>query len=815
MNAQVQSNTVTIEIDGKPVEVAKGSMIIEAADRIGIDIPRFCYHRKLSIAANCRMCLVDVEKAPKPLPACATPVADGMKVFTESCRARDAQKNVMEFLLINHPLDCPICDQGGECELQDLAMGYGRSVSRFTERKRSVKDKNIGPLISTEMTRCIHCTRCVRFLDEIAGSNELGTIGRGEKTEISTYIEKSIASELSGNIIDLCPVGALTDKPFRFRARAWEMLARPALAMHDCLHSHVWYHTRRGELMRAVPRDHESVNETWLADRDRYSHLGLYDQQRLLQPQLRQDGRWQQVSWEQALHSAAEAMQAAGPDLQIMLSPQLLGEEHLAFVQLANLQGGQIDYRLYTDDAQAQSWSHGNLPLAALDECDAGLLVGGRIHHDQPLLAHRLRQAQRRHGASLASITAVDVDWYCKLEHKLISAPDRWLQELAGILLALQPDYADKTGFKSLLKAIKVTPEHEQIAARLSAGERSVVIAAQQLAMHPQAALLQYLMRLIAEASNSSLMVLTAGSNTAAAELLHAHAATNRMQGLQQLVDRPARVLLLHSLDPLLDTVRPDLLRQACEQADVVIALTAFEHEHLQQLADIVLPVAHALETGGTAINIDGQQHDFAAVGKLSGAARPGWKVARMLADLLHADGDDTQTSATGLRQWNDAQSVSTELAAVLKQIADADNAAAGCLQQLPQKPSSLSAAKARSSKQLSRISELPMVRVDQLCRHSKPLGDSVHQVQEREVLVHPQELRKLKLNDQDAVLVVQGDLQAKARIIADQRIAPGCAWIALTTALAAELGAAFGAVTVQSLPADHNLDDAHGEQQK
>ena len=370
----VQSDTVTLEIDGQAVEAPKGSMIIEAADRIGIDIPRFCYHRKLSIAANCRMCLVDVEKAPKPLPACATPVADGMKVFTESRRAVDAQRGVMQFLLINHPLDCPICDQGGECELQDLAMGYGRSISRFTERKRVVKDKNLGPLVATDMTRCIHCTRCVRFLEEIAGTSELGGIGRGEHTEISTFVERNIQSELSGNIIDLCPVGALTNKPFRFSARPWEMRAKPMVAGHDCVGSNLFYHVRGQQIMRCVPRDNESVNECWLADRDRYSHFGLKAEDRLTTPRIKVDGQWQDCDWTTGIEAAAEALLSVkathdADQIGILVSPRLTTEEQVLLKDLANGLGTpNIDHRLRLSDVR-----HPEAGKARMDISSAGI----------------------------------------------------------------------------------------------------------------------------------------------------------------------------------------------------------------------------------------------------------------------------------------------------------------------------------------------------------------------------------------------------------------------------------------------------------
>ncbi|MBU1188688.1 MAG: NADH-quinone oxidoreductase subunit NuoG [Gammaproteobacteria bacterium] len=800
MNAQVQQDMVTIEIDGRKVEAPKGSMIIEAADRIGIDIPRFCYHRKLSIAANCRMCLVDVEKAPKPMPACATPVADGMRVFTESCRARDAQKNVMEFLLINHPLDCPICDQGGECELQDLAMGYGRSVSRFTERKRAVKDKNLGPLISTDMTRCIHCTRCVRFLDEIAGSNELGTIGRGEKTEISTYIEHSIDSELSGNIIDLCPVGALTNKPFRFRARSWEMLARPAVSSHDCLHSNIWYHTRRGEVLRAVPRDNEAINETWLSDRDRYSHSGLQHANRLLQPQLRNGERWQQTSWEQALEQAVTALQQAGDSVQMLLSPQLVCEEQLAFRHWADQIGAAVDWQVYDHavadgDQPAQNWSHSNVPLAALERADAVLLAGARIHHDQPMLGHRLRQAQRRHGASINVLTAAQVDWYCRQDSTVLAAPDQWAQHLAGILLALQPDYAGQSGFKTLMKAARRGPEEEQIAQRLQQAERAVVIAGQQIAMHPQAGLLQYLLRLIAEASGSGLTVLAAGGNAAGAMLMH--------DGAERRIDAP-KVLILHSLQPLCDTARPEHLHALCQQADTVIALSAWRDDDLEQLADIMLPVADNIETGGTSVNLNGLSQTFAAAARAPGSARPGWKIARRLAESMSAASTPADAQDASLLQWNDddavRQAVANRLQALREGVSDAGSSVdlQAVIHQLPEKPASMTLPKSSAAGQLYRLGELPMVRVDQLCRHSAALQASAHQVADRQARLHPDDLRKLKLNDQARVLISQGDARAEATVVADAAVASGCIGIALTTALAAELGAAFGPVSLQ-----------------
>src|SRR5579859_618828 len=394
---------LNIEIDGKPTQIRKGAMIIEAADAIGVSIPRFCYHRKLPIAANCRMCLVEVEMGgkpmPKPQPACATPVAEGMKVKTRTDVALKYQKDVMEFLLINHPLDCPICDQGGECELQDVALGYGRSVSRYTERKRTIADENLGPLVATEMTRCIQCTRCVRFTSEIAGTYELGGMSRGDNLQIGTYIGKTIETELSGNIIDVCPVGALTNKPFQFQARAWELVAKPSVAYHDGLGSNLWLHTRRGEVLRTVPRDNESINECWLSDRDRYSHQGLYAADRVKAPQVKRNGQWVTTTWEDALGAAAEALKTVpGSDLGVLVHPATTNEEGDVLVRLARgLGSAHVDHRVrqldFADNAVAKAFG---TPVAELDKVKAALLVGSDLRHEMPLVNHRIHQAVKK-----------------------------------------------------------------------------------------------------------------------------------------------------------------------------------------------------------------------------------------------------------------------------------------------------------------------------------------------------------------------------------------------------------------------------------
>ena len=428
-------DAVNIEIDGQPCQARKGAMIIEVTDALGISVPRFCYHKKLSVAANCRMCMVEVEKVPKPLPACATPVADGMKIFTSSDIATGGQKAVMEFLLINHPLDCPICDQGGECELQDLALAYGGDVSRFSEKKRVVEDKDIGSLIATDMTRCIHCTRCIRMLREVAGKMELGATGRGENLKIGTYIEKSLESELSGNVIDVCPVGALTSKPFRFKARAWELQQAATVAPHDCIGSNLFAHTRRGELMRMVPRENEQINEVWLSDRDRFSYEGLSSDDRLTMPMVKVDGEWQSVDWETALQTSVEGIRAViaahGADqMGVLVSPAATVEEMLLTQAVARGAGiNNIDHRLrqsdFSDQDTAPPCPTLGQPIEALEDINAALLIGSNPRKDQPIIGHRLRKAAVA-GAQVMFINPVDSNFCLMCTRKPLCHHLKW-----------------------------------------------------------------------------------------------------------------------------------------------------------------------------------------------------------------------------------------------------------------------------------------------------------------------------------------------------------------------------------------------------
>ena len=487
----MSDDTVNIEVDGKPVEARQGQMIIEVTDAVGAYIPRFCYHDKLSIAANCRMCLVEVEKAPKPLPACATPVGEGMKVFTRSPFAVAAQKAIMEFLLINHPLDCPICDQGGECELQDLAMGFGRDVSRYHDQKRVVKDKDIGPLVSTDMTRCIHCTRCVRFGEEITGMPELGTIERGEDMKIGTYIEKSIDHELSANIIDLCPVGALNNKPYRYSARAWEMVQRATVSAHDCVGSNLFVHALRGTVKRIVPRSNEAINETWISDRDRFGYEGIYSSDRLTGPRLREAGEWRDIDWEDALRLAAEKLQASGGEKTgFLVSPNATVEEaHLLARLAAHLGTRHIDHRLrqqdFSDQDNDPAYPWLGCDIAQLEESDAMLIVGSDLRRETPIIAHRVRKAALR-GADICFVNDAQYAYHFTVAEY---ANDAGLAaQLAGIAVAAAAGKSLPAAVQKICKGVKPSQSQENIARTLAAADNSNVILGHIALRHAAAA---------------------------------------------------------------------------------------------------------------------------------------------------------------------------------------------------------------------------------------------------------------------------------------------------------------------------------------
>lgn len=775
---QPQIDQVTLEIDGHEVSAPKGSMIIEAADRIGIDIPRFCYHKKLSIAANCRMCLVDVEKAPKPLPACATPVAEGMKVFTESRRAVDAQRGVMEFLLINHPLDCPICDQGGECELQDLAMGYGRSISRFTERKRVVKDKNLGPLISTDMTRCIHCTRCVRFLEEIAGTSELGGIGRGEHTEISTFVERNIHSELSGNIIDLCPVGALTNKPFRFSARPWELRARASVAGHDCLGSNLYYHVRGRDIMRAVPREHEAINECWLADRDRYSHFGLQADDRLTVPKMRIKGRWTNVSWDQAMNAAVEALRSAiasqgGDGLGILVSPRATCEDHALLKRLSQgMDCPHIDHRLRLQDTSHPLAGRARMDrsLADLASADCVLLVGSHVRHDQPLLAHRLRTAWREQNCQLADINPVAYDCHFDLSDRCIVAPHLMPAALARLAVAAAAVTGQQLPAHIDMQDIEADDFSRGWAKSLAEAKSGTILLGDIALNHPQAGLMRALAEHLADCLEVALCVVPGPANSQGAWLAGAVPSEGGLAAADMLA-QPRQGYLLMDIEPSLDFANPVQAMSALRSADKVVAISSVMGPDLAEVADIVLPLAAVPQTDGSYINLDGCRQCFSAAIKPSDQARPGWKILRRLGEQLGLDGFDF-VSLDELQQQLSFDFAPAPGAAVQWRVA------------------------AGEQLRLSRVGDVPMYNGDALLRRSRPLQDTDH-ARPPQLRLHPNTARGLAVNEAQFVRVQQRGQAAVFELVLDERVAEDAGWLPSARAEVAQLGEPFGAMVI------------------
>ena len=651
----MSDDIVNIEVDGKPVEARKGQMIIEATDAIGTYIPRFCYHEKLSIAANCRMCLVEVEKAPKPLPACATPITEGMKVFTRSPYAIAAQKATMEFLLINHPLDCPICDQGGECELQDLAVGYGRDVSRYNDGKRVVKDKNIGPLVSTDMTRCIHCTRCVRFGQEIAGIPQLGTTERGENMKIGTYIEQSVDHELSGNIIDLCPVGALNNKPYRYSARAWEMTQKATVSPHDCVGSNMYAHVLRGTVKRIVPRENESINETWLADRDRFSYEAIYSDDRLTTPRIKSAGEWRDIDWDEALTSVAEAIRKAASDkVGILASPGITAEEaHLLSGIAAYVGTSNIDHRIrrrdFTDQDNDPLYPWLGCEIADIERQNAILVVGSNIRHEAPILAHRVRKAALA-GAEVSVISSREHEYFFDVATSL--SGDGLVAMLAGVAVAAcgksVPD-----NVTALCEGVKADADHKKIAASLQGAEKSLLILGNVAGRHRAMTAVRALAAAIANATGATFGTLSEGPNSAGASLagvlphrglggvLRAEPGLHAGDMLDAVLD----VLLLVNLEPDVDILATDDAVAKVRSQNFTVALTPFVSESLLDAADLLLPVGTFAESSGTYVNAAGTWQSFPGIANPVGEARPTWKVLRVIGNLLDAPGFEYVTS--------------------------------------------------------------------------------------------------------------------------------------------------------------------------
>jgi NADH-quinone oxidoreductase subunit G len=655
----MSQDIVNLEVDGKAVTGRKGQMIIHVTDAINAYVPRFCYHDKLSIAANCRMCLVEVEKAPKPLPACATPIMEGMKVFTKSPKAIAAQRATMEFLLINHPLDCPICDQGGECELQDLAVGFGRDAARFNETKRVVKDKDLGPLISTDMTRCIHCTRCVRFTSEVAGEPTLGTIGRGENTQISTFIEMTVNHELSGNIIDLCPVGALNSKPFRYQGRTWEMQSVPFVGVHDVVGSHAYAQVRRGKLMRVVPRDCERLNETWLSDRDRFSYEGIYAADRIEQPLMRQGNELVETSWEAALNAASAALlehiKKHGADqVGVLVSPNASVEEGWLAQRLARgLNIANIDHRLRRVDCRDQAndpifFSLG-IPVAELSQQTGVVLVGADLRKEAPILAHRVRHAVIKNHAAVASLEPVKRAWNFTLKSQVVTGYDL-LSALDRLILAVAQ--ALQLSAPSDVSAQPLTDADHHAAAALLNGERRLLILGAEAERHPSYSDIRAKAAYCATLAKATLGFVSNHANGAGLSLAgvlphrQAHGVVAPTMGLDAhaMMQSPRKAyVLVGGIEASRDGLGAAGER-ALAQAELVIALTPFGGEAVAH-ADVVLPVGTFAESSGSFVNIDGELGTATALANLVGAARPAWKVLRVLGNLCQVPEFDYEST--------------------------------------------------------------------------------------------------------------------------------------------------------------------------
>jgi NADH-quinone oxidoreductase subunit G len=640
-----------LKVDGVEIEVPQGATVLQACELAGKEIPRFCYHERLAIAGNCRMCLVEVKPGPpKPQASCALPAADNQEIFTNTPGVRKAREGVMEFLLINHPLDCPICDQGGECDLQDQSIAYGRGHKRYEENKRAVTEKYMGPVVKTVMTRCIHCTRCVRFMEQVAGVEDIGTIGRGENLQIGTYIGKTIETELSGNIIDVCPVGALTNKPFQFKARAWELIAKPSIGYHDALGSNLWLHTRRGEVLRTVPRDNESINECWLSDRDRYSHQGMYAADRIGAPEVKRNGQWQATTWEDALQFAGEALKKApGSELGILVHPATSNEEGDLLMRLARgLGSAHVDHRLrqldFADNAVAQSFT---LPVAELDQVRTALLVGSDLRHEMPLVNHRLHQAVKK-GAKVYTVNPAHFDFNYKLAGEAVVAPQALVDALLSLArAAVAAGAGAPVALADAINAAQSDEGDSEAIAALKSG-RAVVILGEAAVTHPQASWLRALARFIADATGAGYDELPVGANAVGLGKLGVLPGNGGLDA-QAMLAQSRKSYLLYGVEPPHDFADGAAALKALHDADQVVAFSAYASAALRDVADVILPIALLPEIDATLVNVDGLAQGVAAGAKAPGQVRPGWKVLRALGGTLQLAGFEFDDLA-GLR---------------------------------------------------------------------------------------------------------------------------------------------------------------------
>lgn len=777
---------VEIEIDGKKVEVPEGSMVMDAANKIGTYIPHFCYHKKLSIAANCRMCLVEVEKAPKPLPACATPVSAGMIVRSNSEKAITAQKGVMEFLLINHPLDCPICDQGGECQLQDLAVGYGKSSSRYEEEKRVVAPKDVGPLISMkEMTRCIHCTRCVRFGQEIGGIMEFGMLGRGEHAEITSFVGKSVDSELSGNMIDLCPVGALTSKPFRYTARTWELSRRKSVSPHDGLGSNLIVQVKAGKVMRVLPLENNDVNECWISDKDRFSYEGLDSEDRLTKPMIKQDGKWQETDWQTALEYVAHGLRNIkhehGADAIGALATPYSTLEELSLLQklVRGIGSDNVDFRLrqsdFSMDASITPWL--GMSINDFGALKRAFVIGSFLRKDHPLLAAKLRQAVKK-GAHISVLHASDDDLLMPVANKMIKAPSDWLSALSEVVAAVAQakNIAAPAGFENA----QVSDAAKQIATSLLSGEPKAVLLGNAVLQHPQAAQLHAAAQWIAQNTEAKFGFLTDAANTVGAYLANALPSKDGANAHKMLVEGRKAYLLLN-VEPELDCANPQLARKALAQADMVVVMSPFKHGN--EFADVLLPVSPFSETSGTFVNCEGRAQSFNGTVKPLGDTRPAWKVLRVLGNLLELDGFDYETS----------EAIRNEILGVVVPAEAALGTRLNNLGKVALQSASTSAAESA----LERLADVSIYATDAIVRRSPPLQQTTDGAAPK-VWLSQSLAQKLDVVAGASVKVTQGEGSAVLAAAIDASLPVNVVRVAAGHTSTAGLGAMFGAISVE-----------------
>jgi NADH-quinone oxidoreductase subunit G len=760
---------ISIEVDGKKLDATAGQMLIEVTDKAGITVPRFCYHKHLSVAANCRMCLVEVENAPKPLPACATPCTDGMKVFTRSPVARAAQKGTMEFLLINHPLDCPICDQGGECELQDVAMGYGGDVSRFSEQKRVVRDENLGSLIATDMTRCIHCTRCVRFGAEIAGLREMGATGRGEHMRIGVYIEQAVGSELSGNIIDLCPVGALTSKPYRYTARSWELTQADGIPAHDGVGSNVHWHIRRNQIMRAIPRENQACNQTWLSDRDRFAYQGFNADDRIAVPMIRENGKLQETDWDEALEVAANLLKAAPPEkLGALVSPNATTEEaYLAAKLMRGLNSENIDHRLrqvdFRGDANNPSLQWFGQRFEALADNSATLLVGSWLRKEQPMLNHRLRQSFLDGGIVMA-INPVAYSFNYDLDVDVVCSPADMVVELAGVAKAL--------GLSTCGVEVDVDESHQTIANTLKEAEQGSIILGNSAMMHPDYSILRRLAASIATAASVVWGTTGFGANDVGATF--AGAVQKSGLNASQMLSGGTDTLMVVGAELELDAANAAQAREALADQKV-IAVVSHMSDVLASTADVILPCGVIAETSGTLVNNQGDVQSFTGVVPPPGESRPAWKILRVLGNLVDVEGFD----------YLDSHDVRNELLGDHIQLPVCNAMTEG----VDQSRSLVSG--------IQRIGDVPMYSIDSVVRRSTALQHTPDSFK-GQARISSDLAEQIQLGVSGRIRVTQETATVEIEAIADDSVASQCVWLPIGVVETTALGNGFAAISVE-----------------